>query len=146
MNSFLYQSHVPKERMTVHKGTTVNVTEHHHVHHIIQPVIEKESKFYVFSSSLFCFKDLTTMIYDLVIEKERIHRTIPIHKVIHDAPVIHQMRSHTPIPMQHFLDQFGSLDGVSQDEIIKEILDRGKRVREEGATDFSGDTNLGNKV
>ena len=83
---------------------------------------------------------------DLVIEKERIHATVPVRQVIHDAPVIHQMRSHTPISMQHFLDQFGSLDGVSQDEIVKEILDKGKRVREEGAADFSGDTNLVNKV
>lgn len=33
-------------------GTTVNETIHHHVHHIIQPVIEKESKFFFFCTFL----------------------------------------------------------------------------------------------
>ena len=83
---------------------------------------------------------------ELVIERERIHTTVPIHEVIHEAPVIHQMRSHTPVPMQLFLNQFGTLDGVTQDEIIKKVLGDGKCVREEGAADSVGDMNLGNKV
>lgn len=66
--------------------------------------------------------------------------------MIHEAPVIHQVRSHTPIPIQLFLNQFGTLDGVSQDEIIKRILGDGKCVREGDAADSLGDGNLGNKV
>ena len=83
---------------------------------------------------------------DLVIEKERIRTTVPIHEVVHEAPVIHQVRSHSPIPMHHFLKQFGAFDGISHDDIITKLLGNGKCVREEDATDSFGDMSLGNKV
>ena len=79
----------------------------------------------------------------IVIEKERIRTTVPIHEVIHEAPVIHQVRTHTPIPIQLFLNQFGTLDGVSHDDIIKKVLGNGKCVREGDAADSFG---VGNKV
>ena len=93
------------------------------------------------------FKTFTTIFCDPVIEKERIRTTVPIHEVIHEAPIIHQPRSHTPITLQVFANKFGPLEGLSQDDIVKKVLGDGKCVREEGAADSSGDMmNLGNKV
>lgn len=40
----LAQDHAAKERIIIDKGTTVNQQTHHHVHHVIQPVIQKESE------------------------------------------------------------------------------------------------------
>ena len=87
--------------------------------------------------------------YDhLVIEKERVLTTVPIHEVIHEAPIIHQVKSHTPVPFQIFINEFGNLDvGLSHEEIVKKIFGSGKCFREEHAGDSIGDaTNLGNKV
>jgi hypothetical protein len=66
--------------------------------------------------------------------------------VVHDAPVIHQMESHSPIPIEAFMKQFGTLDGMPHDDIIKQFLGNGKCVREGDDVDSFGDTNLGNKV
>lgn len=60
-DSFFYQFHVPKERTVTDKGTTVEETVHHHIHHVIQPVIDKESKFCVFLILPSLFYNLTTM-------------------------------------------------------------------------------------
>jgi hypothetical protein len=36
--------HSAKERTIVDKGTTVTENVHHHIHHVIQPVIEKNGE------------------------------------------------------------------------------------------------------
>jgi hypothetical protein len=106
--------------------------------------LKKKVSYVCFSSSLPCSKTLRRC--DLVIERERIRTTVPIHEVVHEAPIIHQGQPHAPIPIQLFLNQFGPLDGViPHDEIIKKILGNGKCVREGDVPDF-GDKNLGNKV
>jgi hypothetical protein len=128
--------------MVIDKGTTVKETIHHHIHHVIQPVIEKESKL-CFSLSLPCSKTLRRC--DLVIEKERIRTIVPIHEVVHEAPVIHQDQPHPPMAYHVFTSQFGSLDGVSHAEILKKVLGNGKCVREGTVPDF-GAQNLDNKV
>ncbi|KAA1095561.1 hypothetical protein PGT21_000480 [Puccinia graminis f. sp. tritici] len=49
--------HAPVEKKIIDHGEKVQVREHHHVHHVVQPVIEKETH-----------------------ERHRIHTTIPIHR------------------------------------------------------------------
>ena len=39
----IQQTHLERERTIIDKGVTVKETIHHHVHHVIQPIIEKES-------------------------------------------------------------------------------------------------------
>ena len=41
----------PTERVVVDKGTSVVENVHHHIHHVIQPVIEKESTSFYLSCS-----------------------------------------------------------------------------------------------
>lgn len=89
--------HAEKERIIVDKGTVVNEHIHHHVHHIIQPVIEKET-----------------------IDKRRIHATIPIHTVTHEAPVVHQSQVHDPVPIETFVKK--AHGAVPQSAIKKKVL------------------------
>ncbi|KAF9039902.1 hypothetical protein BJ165DRAFT_1392774 [Panaeolus papilionaceus] len=101
-------AHGAKERTIVDMGSTVHETVHHHVHHVIQPVIEKET-----------------------VEKRRIHTTIPVHEVTHEAPVVHQSQAHAPIPMEHFLQKGGTLEGsISQDKIGGKVLHHGTCTRD----------------
>ncbi|KAJ3512697.1 hypothetical protein NLJ89_g3366 [Agrocybe chaxingu] len=100
--------HVPKERAVIDKGVTVKEHIHHHIHHVIQPVIEKE-----------------------VLDRHRIHTTIPIHEITHEAPVVHQSQTHAPVPLEHFLQRGGILTGaVSQDDIRSKILHGGHCSRD----------------
>ena len=69
-----------------------------------------------------------------------------MHEVIHEAPIIHQVKLHDPVPIEHFKKQFGTLEGVSKDKIIEEVLGNKKGVREGEALDSFGDMNLGKKV
>lgn len=82
------------------------------------------------------------MYCDLAIETERIRTTVPIREVIHEAPVIHQIKLHTPVSYQQFLDKFSAFEGVSHDEIVKKVLGDGNCVVDHS----SGDMILGNKV
>ncbi|CAA7263936.1 unnamed protein product [Cyclocybe aegerita] len=100
--------HVPKERSVVDKGVTIKEHVHHHIHHVIQPVIEKE-----------------------VLDRHRIHTTIPIHEVTHEAPVVHQSQTHASVALEHFLQRGGILAGaISPDDIRGKILHGGHCSRD----------------
>lgn len=103
-------------------GEKTNTVEHHHIHNVIQPVIEKETH-----------------------DRHRIHTTVPIHRqslstliyhflqelyiyiytkltplsfflssswtfkdVTHEAPIVHQSIQHQPLNMKDFLQRGGS--------------------------------------
>ncbi|KAF8339312.1 hypothetical protein F5887DRAFT_959287 [Amanita rubescens] len=104
--------HAAKERTVIDKGMIVNEHVHHHVHHVIQPIIQKET-----------------------VDQHRIHTTIPIYQVTHEAPVIHQSRSHDPVPIEHFLNHGGSLNNEVQPEDVNTVLlARGQCAREVNGT------------
>ncbi|KIL64363.1 hypothetical protein M378DRAFT_163395 [Amanita muscaria Koide BX008] len=100
--------HGAKERHVIDKGTIVNENVHHHVHHVIQPVIEKET-----------------------LDKHRIHTTIPIHEVTHEAPIVHQSQTHAPISVDQFLEHGGLLSGGLQPaDAADKLLQQGKCTRQ----------------
>jgi len=72
-------------RSIVDLGEKTNTVEHHHIHNVIQPVIEKETH-----------------------DRHRIHTTVPIHHVTHEAPIVHQSIQHQPLNMKDFLQRGGS--------------------------------------
>ncbi|MBW0538663.1 hypothetical protein O181_078378 [Austropuccinia psidii MF-1] len=89
-----------KTKKVVDLGEKVNVKEHHHVHNIVQPVVEKETH-----------------------ERHRIHTTVPIHQVTNEAPIIHASIQEKPISMEEFLKKGGSLKStVTHTDIGKSIL------------------------
>lgn len=103
----------------------VNEHIHHHIHHVVQPVIEKESWYGQYTSKLF------TKCFTTAIDKHRIHTTIPIHEVTHEAPLIHQSQSHDPVPIEHFLKHGGTLEGsVQPKDASAMLLHQGQYVRE----------------
>jgi hypothetical protein len=123
--------HAPVEKKIIDHGEKVQVKEHHHLHHVVQPVIEKETH-----------------------ERHRIHTTIPIHRkppiyvanrdqcnrhdvkcflilyallslpdVTHEAPIIQQSINHEPLQMDEFLKRGGSLSsGLTHSEIGQTLL------------------------
>ncbi|RDB18314.1 hypothetical protein Hypma_000536 [Hypsizygus marmoreus] len=81
--------HEPKERVVVDKGTKVHENIQHHIHHVVQPIIEKES-----------------------IDRSRIHTVIPIHQVSHEIPVIREPRILAPVSIDGFVEtQAGTMSG-----------------------------------
>ncbi|KAG6826271.1 hypothetical protein H0H92_000501 [Tricholoma furcatifolium] len=52
------------QHTVIDKGSVIQEKVHHHVHHIVQPVLEKDT-----------------------VDQHRIHTRIPINEAIHDIPV-----------------------------------------------------------
>jgi hypothetical protein len=115
--------HGAKERVIIDKGTIVNENTHHHVHHVVQPVIAKET-----------------------IDRHRIYTTIPIREEIHEAPVIHQSQNHAPVSIDHYLEHGGLLFGTKQVGDTSKNLHPGESVRQvDGVAErLEKNLNLGN--
>ncbi|KAG6895592.1 hypothetical protein C0992_000472 [Termitomyces sp. T32_za158] len=97
-----------RERAIIDKGESISEREIHHVHHIIQPIINKET-----------------------IEQHRIHTTIPIHQVTHEAPIIHKSQTHAPVSMEHFAQRGGQITGgLTCDQIGRNVLQSGECTRQ----------------
>ncbi|KAG6811098.1 hypothetical protein H0H92_008986 [Tricholoma furcatifolium] len=118
--------HADPEHVSIDKGETVNERQHHHVHHIVQPVIHKER--------------LTQLSASPAIEPHRIHTTIPIHHVTHEAPVVHRSQAHEPILMEEFLAKGGGVSGMRREQIGETVLLSGECTREvQGGDALGGD-------
>ncbi|KAF4574386.1 hypothetical protein EYR40_005896 [Pleurotus pulmonarius] len=100
-------THAPKERHVVDNGETVRENVQHHVHHVIQPVIEKET-----------------------IDRHRIHTVIPTHHVTHEAPIVHQSHHHEPMTMEQFQKLGHANGGLSHSEVTQTLLNQGECTRE----------------
>ncbi|SCZ98548.1 BZ3500_MvSof-1268-A1-R1_Chr3-1g05456 [Microbotryum saponariae] len=98
------------DRVVVDRGEKVNEETHHHVHHVIQPVIERDTH-----------------------EHHVIHTKVPIHHETHEAPIVHQSVEHQPMKLSDFVAGGGDIKsklthenaGVlhTQDESCKRTTD-----------------------
>ncbi|GAA95701.1 uncharacterized protein L969DRAFT_101795 [Mixia osmundae IAM 14324] len=94
-------THAPKERQVVDKGEVLTENVHHHVHNVIQPIVERTTH-----------------------DHHRIHTTIPVHHTTHEAPIVHQSQELEPISMAQFTSQGHSLGkGVTADQAGSSVLD-----------------------
>ena len=93
----------PLHRQVVDKGELVNESIHHHVHNVVQPIIEKDSH-----------------------EYHRIQTTIPTHVVTHEAPIVHESTQHKPVSKDEFLSGGGSLDNKLRSVHEANLLNTGK--------------------
>lgn len=99
--------HAPKERTIIDKGIVINEHIHHHIHHVMQPIITKET-----------------------IDKQRIHTTIPIHAVTHEAPVVHQSKVHQVLPLETFIQEGGSIEsGIPKERVGETMMRHGQCER-----------------
>lgn len=99
--------HAGEERTIVDKGERVTEHQHHHVHHVIQPVIERDTH-----------------------EHHTAHTVIPTHHTVHEAPIVHSSVEHASMPLKDFVSGGGNLQtklthdkaGVMNDgECVREI-------------------------
>ncbi|KAK4049099.1 hypothetical protein OIO90_005569 [Microbotryomycetes sp. JL221] len=80
------KEHVEKDRVVVDKGEAVSENVHHHVHHVVQPKIMRDTH-----------------------EHHTIHTTIPTHQTVHEAPIVHQSVQHEPMSIKDFQAGGGDL-------------------------------------
>ncbi|KAG6860872.1 hypothetical protein C0995_006552 [Termitomyces sp. Mi166 len=115
-----------RERTVIDKGESVNEREIHHVHHVVQPIINKESSsFHLLPSPDFDCR------HPAAIDQHRIHTIIPIHQITHEAPIVHKSQTHAPVTMEHFVQKGGQITGgLMYDQIGSVILRSGECSRE----------------
>ncbi|CBQ73534.1 conserved hypothetical protein [Sporisorium reilianum SRZ2] len=93
----------PLHRQVVDKGEIVNEQIHHHIHNVVQPIIQKDSH-----------------------EYHRIQTTIPTHVVTHEAPIVHESTHHKPVSKDEFLSGGGSLTNKLRSVHEANLLNTGK--------------------
>ena len=76
----------PIERSIVDKGEAVREIVHHHIHNVVQPVIQRDTH-----------------------EYHRIRTTIPTTHITHEAPIVHESTAHQPIRKEDFIKGGGVL-------------------------------------
>ncbi|GAA6004700.1 uncharacterized protein JCM10292_002483 [Rhodotorula paludigena] len=95
----------PRERTIIDKGEQVRENVSHHVHHIVQPEIERDTH-----------------------EHHRIHTTIPVHQTTHEAPIVHASVQHEPLSLKDFVAGGGDLKSTLKHDAEK-LLNRGECER-----------------
>ncbi|EGG11081.1 uncharacterized protein MELLADRAFT_92500 [Melampsora larici-populina 98AG31] len=117
--------HAETKREVVDLGETVQVREHHHVHNVIQPVIEKETH-----------------------DRHRIHTTVPVHHITHEAPIIHNSISHEPLSMDDYIKRGGSISSTTtHSDVGKQLLaQKPSEIEESKAIKTSPKTSTPTKV
>ncbi len=80
-------THAGKERTVIDKGEQVKQMDIHHVHHVVQPVIERDTHEYHVH-----------------------HTTILTHRKVHEAPVVHESVSHESMHLKDFVSGGGDLE------------------------------------
>ncbi|GAA5960001.1 hypothetical protein JCM3765_006131 [Sporobolomyces pararoseus] len=91
----------PSEKTVIDKGEKVTTNTSHHVHHLVQPVIERDTH-----------------------EHHRTHTVVPIKQETHEAPIVHQSVAHEPMHLKDFVAGGGDLkSNVKHDH---SLLSRGE--------------------
>ncbi|GAA6011939.1 hypothetical protein JCM10207_003435 [Rhodosporidiobolus poonsookiae] len=75
-----------REKTIIDKGENVHTNTHHHVSHVVQPVIERDTH-----------------------EHHRTHTAVPVHHEVHEAPIVHQSTMHEPLGIKEFTQGGGDL-------------------------------------
>ncbi|GAA5943275.1 uncharacterized protein JCM15063_000749 [Sporobolomyces koalae] len=91
----------PSEKTIIDKGEKVHTNTSHHVHHLVQPVIERDTH-----------------------EHHRTHTVVPIHQETHEAPIVHQSVAHEPMNIKDFVSGGGDLKSNVKHDVS--LLNRGE--------------------
>ncbi|GAK64844.1 uncharacterized protein PAN0_006c3059 [Moesziomyces antarcticus] len=93
----------PLHRQVIDKGEVVKEHIHHHIHNVVQPIIEKDTH-----------------------EYHRIQTTIPTHVVTHEAPIVHESTHHKAVSKDEFLSGGGNLTNSIRSIHDAKLLNTGK--------------------
>ncbi|CCU99206.1 allergen [Malassezia sympodialis ATCC 42132] len=103
------------DRSVIDKGETVREIVHHHIHNIVQPIIEKETH-----------------------EYHRIRTTIPTTHITHEAPIVHESTAHQPIRKEDFLKGGGVLTSTTRSIEEAGLLNLGNNQRTVEGETYTG--------
>lgn len=103
------------DRSVIDKGETVREIVHHHIHNIVQPIIEKETH-----------------------EYHRIRTTIPTTHITHEAPIVHESTAHQPIRKEDFLKGGGVLTSTTRSIEEAGLLNLGSNQRTVEGETYTG--------
>lgn len=93
----------PVHRQVVDRGEKVKEHIHHHIHNVVQPIIEKDTH-----------------------EYHRIQTVIPTHVVTHEAPIVHESTHHKPVSKEEFVSGGGNLSNSIKSIHHANLLNTGK--------------------
>lgn len=105
----------PIERSVIDKGETVREIVHHHIHNIVQPIIEKD-----------------------VYEYHRIRTTVPTTQITHEAPIVHESTAHQPIRKEDFVKGGGVLTSETRSVEDAGLLNLGSHQRSVEGETYTG--------
>lgn len=105
----------PIERSVIDKGETVREIVHHHIHNIVQPIIEKD-----------------------VYEYHRIRTTVPTTQITHEAPIVHESTAHQPIRKEDFVKGGGVLTSETRSVEDAGLLNLGTNQRSVEGETYTG--------
>ncbi|KAI3626187.1 hypothetical protein CBS9595_001548 [Malassezia furfur] len=108
-------THAPIERSVIDKGETVREIVHHHIHNIVQPIIEKD-----------------------VYEYHRIRTTVPTTQITHEAPIVHESTAHQPIRKEDFVKGGGVLTSETRSVEDAGLLNLGTNQRSVEGETYTG--------
>lgn len=103
------------DRSVIDKGETVREIVHHHIHNIVQPIIEKETH-----------------------EYHRIRTTIPTTHITHEAPIVHESTAHQPIRKEDFIKGGGVLSSTTRSIEEAGLLNLGTNQRSVEGEAYNG--------
>ncbi|WFD42497.1 hypothetical protein MPSI1_001142 [Malassezia psittaci] len=108
-------SQAPIERSVIDKGETVREIVHHHIHNIVQPIIEKD-----------------------IYEYHRIRTTVPTTQITHEAPIVHESTAHQPIRKEDFVKGGGVLTSETRTVEDAGLLNLGNNQRSVEGETYTG--------
>ncbi|WFD31385.1 hypothetical protein MSPP1_002420 [Malassezia sp. CBS 17886] len=103
------------DRSVVDKGETVREVVHHHIHNVVQPIIERDTH-----------------------EYHRIRTTIPTTHITHEAPIVHESTAHQPIRKEDFVKGGGVLSSSTRSIEEAGLLNLGTNQRSVEGDQYSG--------
>jgi len=103
------------DRSVIDKGEPVREIVHHHIHNIVQPIIERET-----------------------LEYHRIRTTIPTTHITHEAPIVHESTAHQPIRKEDFVKGGGVLSSTTRSIEDAGLLNLGSHQRTVEGEPYNG--------
>jgi len=103
------RTEAPSEKVIIDKGEQVHTNTSHHVHHLVQPVIERDTHEHhkTHTGTYSSFTRSTSPRIDQFLSSK--FSVVPVHQETHEAPIVHQSVAHEPMALKDFVSGGGDL-------------------------------------
>jgi len=116
------RTEAPSEKVIIDKGEQVHTNTSHHVHHLVQPVIERDThEHHKTHTGTYCsLRRAPCIEIDVVV----VSTVVPVHQETHEAPIVHQSVAHEPMALKDFVSGGGDLKSTVKHDAS--LLNRGE--------------------